>query len=47
MFNPLDGKVKLKRLQHMHNDTILQRENRYETEISRQEEVTGEIDLFD
>ena len=47
VFNPLDGKVKLKRLQHMHNDTILQRENRYETEISRQEEVTGEIDLFD
>ena len=47
VFNPLDGKVKLKRLQHMHNDTILERENRYETEISRQEEVTGEIDLFD
>jgi len=47
VFNPLDGKVKLKRLQHMHNDTILQRENRYETEISSQEEVTGEIDLFD
>lgn len=47
VFNPLDGKVKLKRLQHMHNDTILARENRYETQISRQEEVTGEIDLFD
>lgn len=47
VFNPLDGKVKLKRLQHMHNDTILARENRYETEISSQEEVTGEIDLFD
>jgi len=47
VFNPLDGKVKLKRLQHMHNDTILERENRYETEISSQEEVTGEIDLFD
>lgn len=47
LFYPLDGKVKLKRLQHMHNDTIIERENRYKTEISSQEEVTGDIDLFD
>lgn len=47
MFFPLEGKVKVKRLEHMHNDTIVARENRYESELSKHEEVTGDIDLFD
>ncbi|MCY7295378.1 chemoreceptor glutamine deamidase CheD [Alteromonas sp. a30] len=47
MFFPLEGTVKVKRLQHMHNDTILARENRYKNELSKQEEVAGDIDLFD
>lgn len=47
IFYPQNGTVKLKRLQHMHNDTILARENKYETELSKQEEVAGDIDLFD
>lgn len=46
-FYPLSGKVKLKHIQHIHSDPIFARDNRYETEISSQEEVTGEIDLFD
>lgn len=47
VFFPQEGTVRVKKLQHMHNDTIVARENRYETELSKKEEVTGEIDLFD
>ncbi|UAA38751.1 chemoreceptor glutamine deamidase CheD [Paraneptunicella aestuarii] len=47
VFFPLEGSVKVKRLQHMHNDTIVARENKYSTQLSKQEEITGDIDLFD
>lgn len=47
VFFPLEGAVKVKRLQHMHNDTIVARENKYSTQLSKQEEITGDIDLFD
>ncbi len=47
LFFPQDGTVKLKRLQHMHNNTIVARENKYKTQLNSQEEVAGDIDLFD
>ena len=47
LFYPQEGAVKVKRLQHMHNDTIVARENKYESQLSKQEEVAGDIDLFD
>lgn len=46
-FSPLSGKVKQKKLEHMHNDTIVAREEKYVTEIEDQEEPSGDIDLFD
>jgi len=45
VYNPKTGKVKVKKLRSMHNDTITQRETEYMNSISK-EQPSGEIDLF-
>ena len=45
IFFPATGKVLMKRIKHLHNDTILQREKDYRTEITRQP-VSGSVELF-
>ncbi len=45
MYIPSTGKAFMKRLKHLHNDTVIQRENRYRTEIAA-EPVAGEVELF-
>jgi len=45
MYDPKTGKVKLKKLRSLHNDTIISRETSYMSEIETKP-VAGEIDLF-
>lgn len=45
IYIPKTGKVLMKRLKHLHNDTILQREDSYRSEITQQP-VTGSVELF-
>ena len=45
LFNPKTGKALMKRLESMHNDTILVRENSYRDSIIQQP-VEGDIELF-
>lgn len=45
VYDPVTGKVKMKRLRSLHNQTIVQREKAYMNDIARQP-VEGEIDLF-
>jgi chemotaxis protein CheD len=45
VYDPLTGRVRMKRLRSLHNDTIVQREAAYMNDINRQP-VEGEIDLF-
>jgi chemotaxis protein CheD len=44
-FFPKTGKVMVKKLRTVHNDTIIQREREYGSRL-RQETVSGEVDLF-
>ncbi|MDX8389264.1 MAG: chemoreceptor glutamine deamidase CheD [Mariprofundaceae bacterium] len=43
---PATGKVRMKRLQSLHNNTLISRETEYLRNIQT-DEVSGEIDLFD
>lgn len=45
MYNPLTGKVKMKKLRSLHNNTVVERETKYMHELD-EEPVEGEIDLF-
>ena len=45
MYHPLSGKVKMKKLRNMHNKTIIEREEKYFTEIQHKPEST-DIELF-
>ncbi len=45
VYFPTIGRVRVKKLKQLHNDTIIQRENRYITDIERQP-VKGAIELF-
>lgn len=45
MYIPSTGKAFMKRLKHLHNDTVIQRENAYRTEIVA-EPVAGSVELF-
>ena len=45
VYFPRTGRVLMKKLRSMHNDTIIQRENRYIEEL-RHEPVQGEVELF-
>jgi chemotaxis protein CheD len=44
-FFPETGRVLVKKLKNMHNDTILQREQEYNSRL-RAEKVAGDVDLF-
>ncbi|WP_126454258.1 chemoreceptor glutamine deamidase CheD [Sulfuriflexus mobilis] len=45
MYNPLTGKVKMKKLRSLHNNTIIERETKYMHQLE-DEPVESEIDLF-
>lgn len=45
LFNPLDGTAFIKKLDNLHNDTIVRREHDYRSTIDNSE-VGGEIELF-
>ena len=45
MYFPQTGRALVKRIKHLHNDTILQREKDYRSEISAQP-VGGSVELF-
>lgn len=45
IYMPSSGKVLVKRLKHLHNATILKREDAYRSEISHQP-VSGSVELF-
>ena len=45
MYHPGSGRLQVKRLRSLHNDTIIERENSYREEID-QHRQSGEIDLF-
>ncbi len=45
IYDPLTGKVLLKRLESLHNDTLITRETRYQGTLD-QRPVAGEVDLF-
>ena len=44
-FFPENGKVMVKKLKKMHNDTIVQREQEYGSRL-RSEKISGDVDLF-
>ncbi len=45
VYHPLSGKVKVKKMRSLHNDTIRVREERYMHEIAS-ESVAGDVELF-
>ncbi|MDJ0738222.1 MAG: chemoreceptor glutamine deamidase CheD [Gammaproteobacteria bacterium] len=45
IYIPSTGKALMKRIKHLHNDTILRRENDYRSEIT-QHPLTGDVELF-
>jgi chemotaxis protein CheD len=45
-FYPLSGRVRVKRLQSLHNNTIETREMHYLQALSNKDQVNGEIELF-
>lgn len=47
VFFPLSGKVRVKRIKDLHNDTIIRRETDYLQHIEGTEAVDGEIEMFD
>jgi chemotaxis protein CheD len=46
VYFPKTGKVRIKKLKHLHNDTIVSRERAYKSSLEH-EGVEGEIELFD
>jgi chemotaxis protein CheD len=47
IFFPLSGKVRVKKIRDLHNDTIVKRETDYMRHIDKPEAVDGEIEMFD
>lgn len=45
IYDPISGKVRLKKLRSLHNDTIIHREQTYMQDLEKQP-AEGEIDLF-
>ena len=46
MYFPLSGKVRVKKIKDLHNDTIIRRETDYMKHIDHEEQVDGEIEMF-
>jgi chemotaxis protein CheD len=46
-FFPVTGRVLVKKLQHMHNNTIVRREDNYQHKLDARNDYYGSIDLFE
>jgi chemotaxis protein CheD len=46
-FDPMTGKVWIKKLEHLHNDTITRREETYRKTLSTDTETSGDVELFE
>jgi chemotaxis protein CheD len=46
IYMPVTGQVWVKRIRHLHNDTLVVRERRYRADIG-QTPISGEVELFD
>lgn len=46
LFFPQSGKVRMKKLRSMHNNTLIERERSYMDSIATDEQVSGDIELF-
>ena len=46
LYDPKTGKVLLKRIESLHNDTVLKREEKYMDSLKQQPVESGDIDLF-
>jgi chemotaxis protein CheD len=46
-FDPMTGKVWIKKLEHLHNDTITEREESYRKTLSNDDASAGDVELFD
>ncbi len=47
MYYPQSGRVRVKKIRDLHNDTIIRREREYMHHLDEPEAVTGEIEMFD
>lgn len=47
IYDPLSGKVRVKKIRELHNDTIVKRETEFLHHIEAPEAIEGEIELFD
>ncbi len=45
LYNPLTGKVRVKKLKDLHNDTIVKREVSYKSKLSSSD-TSGDVDMF-
>ena len=46
LFYPLSGRVRVKKIKDLHNDTIVRRETEFMHNLEQPEAVTGEIEMF-
>lgn len=46
LFYPMTGKVRVKKIKDLHNDTIVHRETEFMHNLEKPEAVTGEIEMF-
>jgi chemotaxis protein CheD len=46
LYYPMTGKVRVKKIKDLHNDTIIRRETEFMHNLEKPEAVTGEIELF-
>jgi chemotaxis protein CheD len=47
LYYPQTGKVRVKKIKDLHNDTIIKRESDYMHHIDKEELIDGEIEMFD
>lgn len=45
LYNPLNGKVRVKKLKDLHNDTIVKREDSYKSKLDSSD-TSGDVELF-
>ncbi len=46
VYNPISGKVQVKKIYELHNDTIIRREQKYSATIGNNDSTDGDIELF-
>ena len=46
LFYPMTGRVRVKKIKDLHNNTIIQRETEFMRNLEKPEAVTGEIEMF-